>query len=93
MTIPSTSTMIVLRFAPFHSFRKIPHILLIAIFNAISMLHPKTDMLGRKLTRSHSEKMKLKEPENACKEGKKDIIKQYASGHGKIILYMFCSLY
>ena len=47
--IPIISTIMVFLFTPFHSFRKIPQILLIAILSAIRMLHPKTAMLGGNL--------------------------------------------
>jgi hypothetical protein len=42
--IPNDKIMSVERFTPFHSFRKIPQILLIAMFSAIRILHPKTAM-------------------------------------------------
>jgi hypothetical protein len=42
--IPIDNTIRVVLLTPFHSFRKIPHILLIAMFSAIRILHPKTAM-------------------------------------------------
>ena len=68
---------------PFHSLRNIPHILLMAIFSAIRILHPKTAIDGGSLLEPIPKKWNWRNQSNPARNVKNILLRRTLPGTEK----------